>query len=105
MWRNRKAQSTVEYAVLAAVVVGALLAMQIYMKRGTMGKLRESSDQIGDQFTPLSTVSEFTTVRDVTRNEVTNPSGLVRSSITGQEQQGRTGSEKVEAKLDEEQLF
>lgn len=105
MWRNRQGQSTVEYAVLAAVVVGALLAMQIYLKRGTMGKLRESSDQIGDQFTPLSTVSSFETVRDVTRNEVTVPSGLVTSSITGQEKQGRTGSEEVQAKLDEEKLF
>ena len=49
MWKNRKAQSTVEYAVLIAVVAGALLAMQIYMKRGAMGKLRSSTDQIGDQ--------------------------------------------------------
>ena len=105
MWRNRTGQSTVEYAVLAAVVVGALLAMQIYLKRGTMGKLREATDQIGDQFTPLSTVSDFTTTRDVTRVDVTNPSGLVTSTIQGQEQQRRTGSETVEAKLDEEKLF
>ena len=60
MW-NRRAQSTVEYAVLAAVVVGALLAMQIYIKRGAMGKMKSATDSIGEQFTPLHTVSKMTT--------------------------------------------
>lgn len=45
-----KAQSTMEYAVLVAVIVAALLAMQIYMKRAAEGKMRQSADQIGEQF-------------------------------------------------------
>jgi hypothetical protein len=48
--QNRKAQSTLEYAIIVSVVVGALLAMQVYMKRGIQGKMRESTDQIGEQF-------------------------------------------------------
>jgi hypothetical protein len=39
-----------EYAVIISVVVAALLAMNIYMKRASEGKLRESSDRLGEQF-------------------------------------------------------
>lgn len=50
MKKSRQGQSTLEYAVLVAVVVGGLLAMQIYMKRGLQGKLHQSADAIGGQF-------------------------------------------------------
>ncbi|MCF7916268.1 MAG: hypothetical protein K9L61_00630 [Candidatus Omnitrophica bacterium] len=46
----RKAQSTLEYAALMAVVVGALVTMQVYFKRGVEGKVRSTSDDIGTQF-------------------------------------------------------
>ncbi len=52
-----KGQSTLEYAVLIVVIIAALIAMQVYLKRGVQGRMRESSDQIGDQFSPGYTVS------------------------------------------------
>lgn len=55
MIRNKKAQSTLEYAIITAVVVGALLAMQIYIKRGMEGRMRSSTDSIGEQFSAGST--------------------------------------------------
>jgi len=105
MFQSRTGQSTVEYAVLAAVVVGALLAMQVYVKRGTMGKVRSAADQIGDQYTPFTTTSEFNTTHDVTRNDVTQPSGLVTSTITADEKQTRKGDEHVNSTLESEKLF
>ena len=48
--RRRKGQSTVEYAVLIVIVIAALLSIQIYIKRGVSGRMRDSADQIGDQF-------------------------------------------------------
>ena len=62
--QNRKAQSTLEYVIIVSVVVGALLVMQIYMKRGIQGKMRESTDQIGEQFDISKT--SFTTKRERT---------------------------------------
>ena len=50
MLRKIKGQSTLEYAMIIAVVVGALLALQIYMKRGLQGRMREAADDIGKQF-------------------------------------------------------
>ncbi len=45
-----KGQSTLEYSILIAIVVAALLAMQIYMKRGVEGRLKSTTDDIGEQF-------------------------------------------------------
>ena len=44
--RKKMAQSTLEYAVLAVVVIGALLSIQTYLKRGIQGKIKSSTDDI-----------------------------------------------------------
>ena len=66
-----KGQSTLEYAVIIAVVVGALLAIQIYMKRGVEGKLRGSADSIGEQYSAGNMTSKYTTeqLTDMETNE------------------------------------
>ena len=52
MWGNKRGQSALEYALLIAVVIAALVAMNLYMKKGVQGKLKESTDQVGRQFSP-----------------------------------------------------
>ena len=47
---SRKAQSTLEDALSTAVVIGALIAVQVYVKRGMEGRLRSSADDIGTQY-------------------------------------------------------
>ena len=47
MWLKRKSQSILEYAILIAVVVAAILIMQTFMKRGVQGRLKDSSEKIG----------------------------------------------------------
>ena len=56
-------QSTLEYAVLIAVVVGALIAMQIYLKQRVQGKLRSSADELGEPFSPTAYKAKFQTVQ------------------------------------------
>jgi len=58
---NKKGQGTLEYAILIAVVVGALLMMQHYMSRGVQGKLRDSADNIGEQYSAGHMKSTYTT--------------------------------------------
>lgn len=48
--RKKKAQSTLEYAVLIIIVIGALLSIQVYLKRGIQGRMRSSADDIGSQY-------------------------------------------------------
>jgi hypothetical protein len=52
---KRKGQSTLEYAVLIVIIIAALLAMNQYIKRGLQGRLKSSTDDIGDQFSPGNT--------------------------------------------------
>lgn len=56
----RKAQSVLEYTVVIAVFIAAILAMQPYLKRSFQGKLRESGDSIGEQYSPGNATSTTT---------------------------------------------
>jgi len=95
MLRKIKGQSTLEYALIVAVVVGGLLAMQIYMKRGVQGKLRESTDQIGEQFDAEKTAIIRSTNHTGTTTQ-TISGGVTTSNTTG-ESRTETGSDTVEA--------
>ncbi len=52
---QKKGQSTLEYAVLIILIIAALLTFQNYIKRGITGRLKSSTDDIGDQFSPGNT--------------------------------------------------
>ncbi len=52
---ERKGQLAVEYVVILTIVVGALLAMQMYFKRGIQGRIKSSTDSVGEQYDPLTT--------------------------------------------------
>lgn len=67
--RRKKGQSTLEYAVLIIIIIGALLSIQVYIKRGVQGRLKSATDDIGDQFSPG------------------NMNVVVRSTTTGQTNQ------------------
>jgi len=49
---KRKAQSTIEYALLIAIVVGVFLATSPYVKRGLQGRWKAATDDLGDQYDP-----------------------------------------------------
>ena len=106
--RQRQGQSTAELAVLIAVVIAAVLAMQIYVKRAAMGKLRSAADQVGDQVSPLSTNYTSNQKYNSTKNENTTGGNTNAGnvSITGiSENQTRTGGENITTGLNGENLF
>lgn len=45
--RKRKFQSTVEYGILLSIVVAALVAMQVYVKRAIQAKHKDAADLLG----------------------------------------------------------
>ena len=73
--RRSRGQAAVEYAVLAAIVMAALIAMQPYMKRGMAGRLRQAADSIGEQYAPGKTTATMTLTMS---NDTTTTSTLVR---------------------------
>jgi Flp pilus assembly pilin Flp len=64
---KNRAQSTLEYAVIIAVVAAALFAMSAYMKRSVQGKLRTNADDLsgGGVYSPRATTSISTMNRSV----------------------------------------
>ena len=90
---SSRGQSTLEYVILLGFVVAALIAMGIYMKRGFQGKLRESTDQVGEQYSAGKTLSNYTTTSTMTQSESTAPGGI--SATSSSSSQDRTGSETV----------
>ena len=63
-------QVMLEYAVWLAVVVAAIIAMEIYIKRGVQGGYRGAADAFGRQYAPGCTISIWTT--DVRGTSVTS---------------------------------
>lgn len=100
--RKQKAQTTLEYVILVSVIVAALIGMQVYVKRGFSGKLKESADSIGQQFSPGHTTSEYT-VKSETESKEELLGAVTTTDITKQETT-RTGNETVET-LGSETVF
>ncbi len=44
---RKKGMSVVEYSLLLAIVIAALLAMQVYVKRAVSGRWKEAGDVFG----------------------------------------------------------
>jgi Flp pilus assembly pilin Flp len=59
LFRNRKAQSTAEYAVLIALVVAAVVGMQTYVKRGVQARVKDASDDFTANISSATTWSDW----------------------------------------------
>ena len=53
--KNKKGQSMLEYAILLAVIVAGIMIMNIYVKRGFQGGMKDAADKLGDQFSAGNT--------------------------------------------------
>ena len=82
--RRIKGQSTLEYAILIIIIIGALLSIQVYIKRGVQGRLKGAADDIGDQFSPGNMNSVMTTTT-FSKSKDTFTSGVTKSVLTAQE--------------------
>lgn len=49
---TKKGQTSIEYAVLLIIIIGAFIGIQNYMKRGVQGRWKAAVDELGDQYDP-----------------------------------------------------
>lgn len=89
---NKKGQSTLEYAIIVAVVIGGLLVMQHYVKRGYSGRLKSASDDMGQQYDPATFSNNVNTVQSADVRQTVS-SGVTRTEQVSDQSQSRTGSE------------
>ena len=76
-FNQKRGQSTLEYAVLIVVIIGALLTIQVYFKRGIQGRMKSATDDIGDQYSDgntnvLKVVSTFSNTEEAFSNGVSS---------------------------------
>lgn len=64
---GRPGQSTIEYLVFFSIIVAALIAMQVYIKRGMQGKIRGYAEQLTQDsaYSPGATNSLSTITRNI----------------------------------------
>lgn len=96
---KNKAQTTLEYAILIGVIVAGLIAMQVYLKRGWQGKLRDSADNMGEQFSPKHTSYNYT-INSTSNSTETLANGTSTTNIRSQ-MTDKTGTESVETEAGE----
>lgn len=80
-YKLRRAQSTVEYAVLIACLTAALIGMQIYIKRSLQGRFKEAANEIGEQYSAKTTKSSLTQTITQTVN-ITGEPDWIKDSTT-----------------------
>jgi len=91
--RNKVGQNTAEYAILIGVIVAAVIAMQLYVRRGMQARIKDAVDGSmnvdgGDsifttaQYEPYYMDSDMRTTQDQTVSEATNRGGSVRRDTT-----------------------
>ena len=98
--RNRRGQSMAEYAIVLTVVIGAIVAMQLYVKRGLQAKVRDVTDDVGggltttkhtSQYEPYYASSAMNTKQNQQGSEAYQTGGTVARK-TDQEETFRTGT-------------
>lgn len=56
---NKKGQNTAEYAILIALVIGAAVAMQTYIKRGIQGRVHDEVADMAAQTPELGSTRQY----------------------------------------------
>ena len=109
--RMRKGQSTAEYAIVIGLVIAAAVAMQVYVKRGLQGKIKDAVDisvtdtnsgkVIGStsQYEPYYTSTAMTATRQAQDSTNTATGGSV--SRTASDTSSNIGSSTITAAVNQ----
>jgi hypothetical protein len=111
---TRKGQGTAEYAIVIGLVIAAAVAMQVYVKRGIQGKVRDLSDAnvtsnnddsgslygvntvASHQYEPRDSIATgMVSVRNATEYMKMSAGGDVTRNITGNEISSREGVQET----------
>ena len=81
MGLSKRGQSLLEYSILFAVILSAILIMQFYVKRSYQGRLKTEADSVGQQYSPGHTTSIITTTNTST-SVTTTEDGIKREVVS-----------------------
>ena len=75
---TKKGQSALEYAFFVMLIIAALLATNLYIKRAIQGRWKANVDELGEQYDPtaMTTNIRYTTFGNSATHLLTQP-GIV----------------------------
>ncbi len=81
--RQERGQSTLEYAFLLAIIISAIITVQVYVRRGLVGQVHDTADQqIGSQFDPWNTTGKVQHTSGGGTEDVVTNDGKTVSTLT-----------------------
>lgn len=104
LFKNKanRGQNTAEYALLIALVIAGVIAMQTYAQRSLQGRVRdagiyltEGTSTIGNsvQYEPYYVNSSYDVTRDVSENKLLGEGLAATGSFTNRQRTGAQSSE------------
>jgi Flp pilus assembly pilin Flp len=78
--RNRKGQTILEYTVVVIIILGVVIAMKDYIKRGVQGRWKSAADDFGEQYDPQAINSSINYTTLVNSESVVT---VINGSYTG----------------------
>lgn len=107
--RKKTGQSTAEYAIVIGLVIAAAVAMQVYVKRGIQGKMKDAADYTDpsakgkygvsgtlDQYEPdYTTMADTVSKKEGTERTKVSKGGVIEKTIEGIETSSRKGSQTI----------
>lgn len=103
---GRRGQSTVEYAVLLAIIISAFIAMQYYVKRAWMGRARTVTDQqIGRQWDPFAASGKSSVTTSTHQKQLLDTKGHSTTELTAAEKSNREANQETVAAITNKHLF
>lgn len=94
--RNKRGQSTAEYAILIGLIVAVAIAMQTYVKRGLQGRVKDAVDTLASgtsdigstkQYEPYYLESSYDVATESKQKEEYKAGGTVTRTIAEGEQE------------------
>ncbi len=118
--KNKKAQQTAEYAILIALVVGAVIAMQTYAQRTIQARIRGAAQFLASgasdsdygknvlgtqlQYEPYYLQQDYQVQRDDTTDQNINPA-INQIDFASQNTRTRSGGQNVEYSSSESNIW
>jgi hypothetical protein len=81
--RSNKGQNTAEYAIVIALIIGAAIAMQTYVKRGLQGRTKDATDYMQTQTATLGGTQQYEPYYSQSDNTTTAQSSMNKNTATG----------------------
>ena len=87
--RNRKGQTILEYTVIFIIILGVMIAMKDYIKRGIQGRWKSATDDFGEQYDPQSVNSNIVYATQVNSNSAVTVTNGDCGAACQQDEQGQ----------------